>query len=308
VCFSLFDVITTYLIKAVEMGQELALMKLLRLARLARLVRALRFKFFDELRTMVLGVFSGMKVLLWAILLLFFVIYFLGVFMNSMVGEAEPEFENVAVSMLTVFRCYTEGCNAFNGTPLTQRMFASYGAGFFVCYVLSFMLITVGIFNLIMAIFIDNVVSDNVHRKLEEIGSKSEEVESDLKNFFAAEVASIQTARSIGGEIFRSRYTHLLNEGANVSRQDFANMLAKPELVTILSKADIETPQKSELFNVLDVDMGGELEMDELVHGLMSMRGPITKTDIIGVKLKVIHITRMIEDMWKGQGFCCEDK
>merc|ERR1719272_1932440 len=96
--------------------------KQLKLMRLGRLVRVLRFKFFEDLRTMVLGVVAGTMVLFWAIILLLFVIYFLAVFLNNLFGDEEEEFKNVPVAMLTVFRCYTDGCSAYNGTPLTVRL------------------------------------------------------------------------------------------------------------------------------------------------------------------------------------------
>jgi hypothetical protein len=303
---SLFDLCMTYIFQfmAMDGGSHVRMFKFLRLARLARLIRALHFKFFDELKTMVLGVFSGMKVLFWAIILLFFVIFFLGVFMNSMVGEDVAEFDTVPDSMLTIFRCYTDGCTDYLGRPLPARLFDYYGGIFFIGYILSFMLVTVGIFNLIMAIFIDNVVSAGVHRKLEEIGDKSEKVEDNLKSFFTKEVSKVHGfIDDVEGSAAHARFSELIRQEACITRRDFSSMLRTPTLLKLLDDADIETSVKSELFDVLDVDMGGELEMEELVNGLMSLRGPITKTDIVAVKLKVRYITKMIEDMWRGQGF-----
>ena len=41
-----------------------------------------------------------------------------------------------------------------------------------------------------------------------------------------------------------------------------------PSVIEMLESADIDTSQKFELFDVLDVDMGGALSLDEIIHGL----------------------------------------
>ena len=64
---------------------------MLRLCRLARLIRALHFEILDELKQMIAGVFDGMNVLFWAIVLLFFCMFFIGLAMRIFVGEVEPE-------------------------------------------------------------------------------------------------------------------------------------------------------------------------------------------------------------------------
>eukprot|EP00439_Symbiodinium_sp_Y106_P000592 s7183_g1.t1 len=57
----------------------LMMIKMLRLARLARLIR--------ELNMMVMGVVSGVRVLIWAIILLFFTIYVAGVALHRLWGD-----------------------------------------------------------------------------------------------------------------------------------------------------------------------------------------------------------------------------
>ena len=56
---------------------------MLRLAKLGRLVKALRYPMFDELKDMLYGVVSGVRVILWAIVLLFGCIFFLGLIRNA---------------------------------------------------------------------------------------------------------------------------------------------------------------------------------------------------------------------------------
>ncbi|CAJ1400013.1 unnamed protein product [Effrenium voratum] len=159
----------------------LMLLKMLRLARLFRLIRALRYSIFRELNMMVMGVVSGIRVLIWAIILLFVFIYIVGVALNKLIGEDEEEFGSLVAAMFTLFRCFTDGCAAYDGTPLQERLRKKYGMVFFMGYILVFMLVTVGIFNLIMAIFIDNVMTSQLERKQRDLSETASTTELALK-------------------------------------------------------------------------------------------------------------------------------
>ncbi|CAK9008516.1 Pentatricopeptide repeat-containing protein [Durusdinium trenchii] len=71
-------------------------LKMLKLARLGRIVRLLKFKICTELKLMIQGVFTGLRVLFWAVVLLFLVLYLLGVVSRTLFGNAEGfnEFSN----------------------------------------------------------------------------------------------------------------------------------------------------------------------------------------------------------------------
>merc|ERR1712151_717453 len=69
-------------------------------------------------------------------------------------------------------------------------------------------------------------------------------------------------------------------------------------MLTMLEDVEIEASTKLELFDVLDVDMGGHLGIDELIGGLMRLRGPISKTDVMAIRLQVRYVTKLMEDVW----------
>merc|ERR1712150_86210 len=58
--------------------------------------------------------------------------------------------------------------------------------------------------------------------------------------------------------------------------------------------AEIQTANAHELFDVLDADMSGQLTIVELVNGLMRLRGPITKSEMVAVRMKIRHITQEV--------------
>eukprot|EP00928_Gymnodinium_smaydae_P011937 TRINITY_DN14365_c0_g1_i1.p1 TRINITY_DN14365_c0_g1~~TRINITY_DN14365_c0_g1_i1.p1 ORF type:complete len:576 (-),score=95.94 TRINITY_DN14365_c0_g1_i1:19-1746(-) len=292
--FDLFCISTAYADLAVTviataiMGNEenpemggFMLLKMLRLARLSRLIRLLRFKIFIELKMMVLGVVSGIRVLFWAIILLFAIVYLLGVVTRKTIGEAYDEFKDVSSAMFTIFRCFTDGCSAYNGTPLQESLRADYGFGFMVVYILVFLLITFGLFNLIMAIFIDNVVTAQADKKRNELGEATDMVRRLIEKVIW---------KLAGGD------REPLDSNFAVERDTFLEWMDDHEMKQVLETAGIESATKHEMFDVLDVNVNGTLGFDEIVDGMMRLRGDVTKSDIVAVRMKVRYMTKILED------------
>merc|ERR1719456_1374812 len=67
-------------------------------------------------------------------------------------------FGNLGRSMLTVFQCFTDGCESASGTPLLWHLWDTHGAWLIIGYVGIFIFVTFGIFNLILAIFVENTL------------------------------------------------------------------------------------------------------------------------------------------------------
>jgi len=278
----------------------LMLVKMLRLARLMRLVRLLRFPIFAELQVMVQGVFSGIRVLGWAICLLSVVIFALGIVCRKLIGEDEPEFFTLPSSMFSLFRCFTEGCSAYDGTPLTERLRDQYGATFTIVYSVVYLFVMLGIFNLIMAVFIDNVSTQQHMRRLREIGESSrtmqEYVTQVLDSLYHGE--NTRSSSQFSSFPFLARHAgKSVSKPFLVTRQIFNKWLGKKEMMELLELIDVETASKHEIFDVLDVNIDGELSRDELVDGLMRLRGPVTKSDIVAIRMKVRHMTQLLYEL-----------
>jgi hypothetical protein len=285
---------------------------------------------------MIEGVFAGLRVLFWAVVLLFFFIYLLGIVLRKTMGESttnpyavRDSFESVPRSMFTLFRCFTDGCTAYDGTPLQVHLFQYYGAAFMFPYMLVFLFVTMGIFNLIMAIFIDNVMEASVHRKQQERGANSAVMEVALKELIATLVMHKQSekGKSTLGKAMSNveeRVSNLLdfheddkegrlrlrmtqidsdlqqldNEEVIINRETFANWLEEPSFLQMLDDLDIGTSNKAELFDVLDCDLSGELEVPEVIAGLMKLRGPSDKSDAVASLLGIRYITTKLDEMF----------
>ena len=80
-----------------------------------------------------------------------------------------------------------------------------------------------------------------------------------------------------------------------VTKDEFNHWLSTDkELISRLDESEIDLSCKSDLFDVLDADLSGELEFEEMIDGLLKCRGPASKTDIIAVRLKTAFIVRML--------------
>eukprot|EP00931_Biecheleriopsis_adriatica_P008727 TRINITY_DN10986_c0_g1_i2.p1 TRINITY_DN10986_c0_g1~~TRINITY_DN10986_c0_g1_i2.p1 ORF type:complete len:488 (-),score=94.47 TRINITY_DN10986_c0_g1_i2:24-1487(-) len=291
---------------------DMTLLKVFRLVRLVRTIRAIKNKMFSELSQIVMGISNGIVVLSWAIALLFGVIFVLAVVMRNLLDDSVVEFSSMPAAMFTLFRCFTDGCSSYDGTPLAEKLRAIYGIPFSMGYVLVMMLVTIGIFNMIMAIFLDNAVTSAARRKQKELGDRASVTESEIKRAVLKLVnPDFQQRRGVL-ERFSKRFSKassrarhhfrlsdeefevLKRRGCRVDRDTFMAWLEEPEFLEVLEYADVDISNKYDLFDILDADMGGLLELDEVVTGLMKLRGPVSKNDLVATRLQVRLLTQRL--------------
>lgn len=322
--------------------------RLARLTRLMRLLRLLRLRIFKELLLMVKGVVAGLRTLFWAIVLLVFVVYVVGVLLRQTIGEDRVSmhdeydtvlFENVGWSMFSVFRCFTDDCTLPNGTPLAGHLYQMYGWKFVFPYCIIMLFITFGIFNLIMAIFVENVMESarqkrqltesaergRVCRKLRELvlkfGGSLKIKEAKHYHFVdihkprllhkitqafsqvASKTSESLESQSTLPEMLGSKNvdswslyanpTYTVEAphfqfGGQISREMFQNVIMDPETWELLEDLEIHVSDRSELFDVLDADGSGCLDVSELISGLLKLRsGGADKSDVVAAILGI---------------------
>eukprot|EP00928_Gymnodinium_smaydae_P035367 TRINITY_DN248_c0_g1_i2.p1 TRINITY_DN248_c0_g1~~TRINITY_DN248_c0_g1_i2.p1 ORF type:complete len:761 (-),score=153.61 TRINITY_DN248_c0_g1_i2:1491-3773(-) len=343
VCFALADSVMTVMSSDEDSNLQLfTMLRLVRLARVTRLVRLLQFRVFKELVLMIKGVIGGLRTLFWAIVLLAFVIYCLALILRQTIGKwCDPEiagqfsslcehptlqaygaqlFSSVLRAAFTVFRCFTEGCAAPDGTPLMVHIFDNswFGKLFVMIYMLSFLLVTFGLFNLIMAVFVENTMESakmdekkrqrlkrNEHvmvaRKLQEVVHKfcQRGEESSVKNG--------HSQRSHGRfRVFQNWMRGNANDEdaqANASnhdlavvidRESFGKVLADPYVEGLLHDLEVSVSDHMSLYDALDADGSGSLDVAELVKGLMRLRGTAEKADVVAALLSVRSLQKHV--------------
>merc|ERR1711879_30573 len=87
-------------------------------------------------------------------------------------------------SMLTIFRCVTDGCSGHDGLPLQDALYEMYGPGFAFVYYVLYLSVTIGLFNLIMSIFIQAVLDNGVKRMQQQLGEQRSVMQSKISSYF----------------------------------------------------------------------------------------------------------------------------
>ncbi|CAE7555982.1 unnamed protein product [Symbiodinium natans] len=336
VVLALVDLAVTYgtMDSAASDSGSLSSLKMLKLARLGRIIRLLKFKIFQELKLMIQGVFTGLRVLTWAVILLVTSMYLLGVITRTFFDQYD-EFSTVPAAMFTSFRCVTDGCTAYDGTPLQEKLRrdSDMGGVLMMMYILLFLFVTIGIFNLIMAVFIDNVTDGSTKKRQRQLGANAPKTEwlisSVLRNIILTKILHKEAEEEMmngdyhthgrrPSKILKEKlgalqemygykphtvheYEQLTNKirkematrNVVVTREEFNHWLSgEKELITTLDDSEIDLSCKSDLFDVLDADLSGELEFEEMIDGLLKCRGPASKTDIIEHGLISYNVAR----------------
>jgi len=168
VVFAIVDVTMTFMAAAVQDIVSLSVLRLMRMMRLTRLIRMFHFKLLKELTLMLKGLLGGLRTLLWATLLLVAAMYIIGVFCCWAIGKSHARqldetypskyFRTVLTSMFTAFRCFLGDCSDDSGVSITVRLTERHGVPFMLAYCITTIIVNFGIFNIIIAIYIESTL------------------------------------------------------------------------------------------------------------------------------------------------------
>jgi len=274
------------------------LFRIVRLLRLARIVKLLRFNFFRELIMMFEGLMMGAPTLFWSIVLLMMPLYAMAIVLRETVGESTQEsvttkpFDTLLWAFFTCFRCIMGDCSSESGTPLPVLMTQKFGAVFGISYFLSIVMTAFGLFNVIVAIYVENIVAsvkknDSIQqrRRLNDMQRLDSLMIQLVKAFvqFSEDEGDVAADRSQG-----------IKQAARVkvTRTVFDECIGMPEVHDILNKLDIAEDDRLDLFDVLDADQSGALTLGEIVEGLKKLRGEPRRSDIVSNGLLVRQLQR----------------
>lgn len=75
--------------------------------------------------------------------------------------------------------------------------------------------------------------------------------------------------------------------GLHITPEFFAFLRTFREFKRLLEELDIADEDQVDLFDTLDVDGGGTIDLEEMVVGISKLRGDARRSDIVGVRLVV---------------------
>lgn len=253
-------------------GFSFNLMRTLRLVRVLRIARTLRL--IGELRTIVSSIVSSMKPLFWTGVLLFMVVYVLGVYVTQVVlhqrmdykedhKELPPElmlyWGDLIKSIFSLFQSITGGVDWDQvARPLIDRIGPEMG----VLYCLYITFTMFAMLNVVTGVFIQAVIENKT--------AESEyRTRADVKKLFK----NLDTEHT--GEI---------------TWAVFESQLERKDMREFFKTIDVDICNAKALFDLLDTDSSGSVDCEEFLEGCLRLWAPARGYDqrIILRELRVL--------------------
>jgi len=285
--------------------------KVLRLLRVARIARVGRLSIFKELSVLITGTLGGMRTLAFSMLLLALPLYSAALIFRELLGSQAGSgngaevFATLSQSFFTLFRCIVAAdCTERNGKPIFVQVTAAYGWIYGAIYAGLIFFMTLGLFNVIAAIFVENVV----------IGAKTSarlvrRQKLRDKAFYASKIVElVEVIVTTGLERHhRSRHckrlsmNELLEKGRELklTPELFEVLRLQPRFCEILSDLDIAEDDQFDLFDMLDTDGSGSVDIEELLDGISRLRGEARRSDVVCLNFMIrssqLELRKVIE-------------
>jgi len=317
-----------------------------------RLVQIFKTPFFRDLFAIISGLLSGMGTLMgvggFYVCFIYIVsLVFRAVFGPDPMVEAErklaPEdmqwyFETLPRAMLTTFRCSFGDCSTMDGTPILGSMFGpGNGAVINVAMALFIFFTTVGLMNVISALFLERIMTNAQKKTFQEqherlnnrtlfnrktqnflcmlhsLQRETQRVDTDdASDQTNQEYTTIQERelKSKGWFLWplrrligKSKQQHSLTSSQQlVDNQSFTREVVDRALDSdavkqILADLDIDFMDCLTLSDTLDMDNNGIINGTELIQGLSRLRGPARRSDIVTVDLQVRYLQKSMDKL-----------
>mmetsp|Transcript_2119 Transcript_2119/g.6029 ORF Transcript_2119/g.6029 Transcript_2119/m.6029 type:complete len:646 (-) Transcript_2119:160-2097(-) len=264
---------------AIVAGEEevnsntITLVRIVRLVRLTRITRLGHTSVFHELAYMIRGIEAGTSTLVWAVVLLVIVCYVGAIILTQTIGRndsdifkpyAEHHFTSVTLSMFTLFRCFTGDCSCYDGLPLSYILYAQYGEVSIVVYWVLVMVVTLGLFNVMIANFLQNSqraarFNDAERRR---VLRKERKMVHEKTTSLMNRIVELQADN--GGH--RGSMSDL-----KISRDVFRSLLKDRQIHRWLDDMGCADGMRETLFDKIDRDGNGVLNAQELVSGVVDL-------------------------------------
>lgn len=283
--------------------------RLLRTLRLTRVIRGIRMmKFFRDLRMMVTGIISCMKALIWCVLLLVFVMFIFAVIVCEII--ADDIAEAWAAGGQDLGDSWSRG-EAISGTALLPPLAVHYGSVSRIIYTL-FKAITGGhdwgelaeplgrispwlklffcsyiafavlaILNIVTGVFVENATTlaqaDDENVIMEDIAERRR-VMDKIKNLF-------------------NKDDH--DDSGTLEWSDFKRQFEDPVVQAMFRKLDLNVEEQGiqGLFELLDFEGNGRVDIDTLVVGCTQLRGTAKSLDIAKLRHDNRRLARRVEEL-----------
>jgi len=273
-----------------------SLIRVVRLARIAKIIRVLRLEVFKDLMVMVQSLIGGIRTLFWSMVLISIPLYCVSLVLRETAGNlahsadvGTESFATVHESFFTTFRCVVAGdCSTKDGRPVFVLLSAAHGYGYALVYSIFLMFMMFGLFNVIAASYVENMIAAAKYNELVQKHNRLQDAEmfnSKIQQLLAL-VHSVTSKKKRDGDVSQVEpynMDELMHQ--HITPDLFGELCNSARFTTILEELDVSEENRMNLFDTLDVDGGGSLDLHELIRGISKLRGDPRRADIIEVGL-----------------------
>lgn len=352
VALALIDIVIMFeaAISQTQSNEDLnsvSVIRIVRLSRVTRMVRLMHNRHFKELAVMVRGIVHGLTTLFWAMVLMICLVYTVGVLLRQTVGrdtrdlsctslgsqcdfdevelyDTRENYETVGKAMFTTFRCLVDGCSDAHGRPLMMTLMNVYGWPVVLAYVLIMVFVLFGLFNLIMAVFVENTLQAAKYdetRRQQLISKEHVRTAQTMKRLVEVFCNSADTptpklknaVTKSGSNISVGAAVAMNERDLEITRERFSEVIMTKQVAVILEDLDINVSNPKSLFDVLDTDERGAIDLKHMISGLMHLRGSADKSDMVACTLGVRAVRQHLKsfefilmknmrELWKDVG------
>jgi len=242
---------------------------------------------------MINGMVGGLRTLGWACVILTIPVYMLGMLLSQTLGVSKDvdSLNSVPMAMFTVVRCMTSECTDVKGRPLILQMVNKHGWPVGFLYALFILLTMLGLFNLITAIFVENAVaaakfneaiqSKRRQRSREQLTAKVRQL---IQIFWEAQHGILdRPGRSSSMDNMRKSFSMQKCTAMQVTLELYEKVITLTTVQDILEDLEIAEDDYFDLFDILDTDGNGSLDVKEIVEGMLRLRGNARRSDAVGL-------------------------
>lgn len=261
---------------------HLRFMRPIRLARALRGVRVMRlFRYVGALRTLLLSIMSSIASLFWTIVLLVLLFYSFGILLTQLVSDycrdqaivetgdlnASPECSNLTYSrlwssvpeaMLTLFMAISGGIDWDDALIPLQEV-----SPVAVAALLLYIVITVfTVVNVVTGVFCNTAIE-----------SAAADKDIAVMKQMRKHAAQVQVLKNVFREIDEK-------SNKSITMEDLEEAMSAHKLSSFLQSMGIDTEDVMTLFQIIDSDGSGFIDVDEFVTGCMRLHGPAKSLDV----------------------------
>eukprot|EP00443_Scrippsiella_acuminata_P024352 CAMPEP_0115360852 /NCGR_PEP_ID=MMETSP0270-20121206/101906_1 /TAXON_ID=71861 /ORGANISM="Scrippsiella trochoidea, Strain CCMP3099" /LENGTH=228 /DNA_ID=CAMNT_0002783411 /DNA_START=40 /DNA_END=723 /DNA_ORIENTATION=+ len=222
------------------------------------------------------GAVGGIRTFMWSQVILAVPLYLVALILRIGLGDLHDSghggadfFTTLAQSYFTCFRCLVAGdCNNADGKPIFVLVSRAYGWWFGVFYCFLTVLFSVALFNVIVAIYVENTVAAAKKNELQIKHARL--TDQRMFNDKAQQLVEfvVQHTRGVLHLMGDHALTHEQAMQLHLTPEIFEELLDHQEFQQMLRDLDVADEEQHDLFDTLDIDGGGTLDLEELLSGI----------------------------------------